>query len=46
MPCWISILSPAYKITECPFKRIYKYIQEHPNVLEDYLALKVRGETN
>ena len=46
MPCWISILSPAYKITECPFKRIYKYIQEHPNVLEEYLALKVRGETN
>lgn len=34
--CHTSILYKHYKPTICPYKRLYDYIKENPNILEDY----------
>ena len=34
--CWISILSSAYKISECPLKRIYEYIESNDYLIKDW----------
>lgn len=29
-PCWISVIFDGYKVTNCPFKRVYQYLDTHP----------------
>jgi galactose-1-phosphate uridylyltransferase len=34
--CWTSILFKEYTATECPMQRLYKYLQDNKQILEDY----------
>lgn len=34
--CYTSILYKGYKVSECPFKRLYEYVNVHPEILEDF----------
>lgn len=34
--CYTSILYKDYKVTECPFKKLYEYISDHQEILEDF----------
>lgn len=36
MPCWISIIFDQYQCTACPFKRIYDYINQHPDIVDQF----------
>ena len=34
--CYTSILYKDYKVTECPFNKLYEYISDHQEILEDF----------
>ena len=34
--CWLQILLNEYQISICPISRVYKYLEENPNVLVNY----------
>lgn len=34
--CHTSILYKHYKITECPYKRLYQYIEQNPHILNNF----------
>lgn len=36
MPCWISIIFDQYQCTECPFKRIYNYVIDNPDIIDQF----------
>jgi hypothetical protein len=35
-PCWTQILFKDYKVTGCPIKRTYQYIEDNPGILDKY----------
>lgn len=36
MPCWISFIFEGTPVGVCPYKRIYKYIEENRNLIEEF----------
>ena len=35
-PCWCMVIFDGYKATNCPMKRAFNYIKEHPEIMKDY----------
>lgn len=35
-PCWITVVFEGYKPTDCAFRRIYKYLQDNPQIVQDF----------
>ena len=36
MPCWISILFDQYQCEQCPYQRVYQYIEQNPQIINAY----------
>ena len=34
--CWLQVLFDKYHMSECPISRVYKYLEENPNILVNY----------
>lgn len=44
MMCWTLFLFNKYEVSECPFKRAYKYIDENPRILANYKEWRERND--
>lgn len=43
---WKNILFDRYELSECPIQRIYKYLDDNPNIVDRYKTWRVKhGET-
>ena len=38
--CFASLLYKNFKSEFCPIKKAYKYIQDNPGIIEDFLKIK------
>ena len=36
MPCWISFIFEGTKVGECHYKRIYEYLDQHKEIIEEF----------
>lgn len=46
MTCFISFIHKGYKITSCPIKRIYNYINTRPDIKEKFLIWRNKHANN
>lgn len=39
-PCWTALLYKNYRLTQCPYQQVFKYLSEHPEIKERYSKWK------
>lgn len=42
--CWTSIIFKGYKVTICPYQRLYEYLKNNPKIIEYFLDWRDRNE--